>query len=417
MTKRHFILAMALLLGTGSLCDAAQQRVHSFQKIQLSDKFYCEGAHVGDINQDGKMDVVMGPFWFAGPKFQERKEFRPEKSYDPGDYSDNFLTFVYDFNQDHWPDILVIDMPGKAVYWYQNPKEKSGFWERHLAYSKVENESQLFGDLTGDGKPELIFNTRGYLGYATPDWKNPTKSWTFHAVSPKGKWHQFTHGLGFGDVNGDGRSDLIEIEGWWEQPVSLEGDPTWQHHPANFGEGAAQMLAYDFNGDHLTDILTCLHPHQYGLAWFQQVRVGEVVQFQKHLLMGKTPEESPYGLKLTQMHAFDLVDMDRDGVKDFVVGKRWWAHKPPTDPESDAPAVLYWFRTTRLPGGKVDFVPFLIDDNSGVGTQVVTADLNGDKWPDVVVGNKKGLFVFLHQVRKVSAEEWAAAQPKPIRKP
>src|SRR5258707_3124601 len=78
-----------------------------------------------------------------------------------------------------------------------------------------------------------------------------------------------------------------------------------------------------------------------------------------------------------------------------------------------APAVLYWFKLVRGADKSVDFVPYLIDDNSGIGTQVVVGDINGDKLPDVVVGNKKGTFVHLHQVKAVSKEEWEKAQPRP----
>jgi hypothetical protein len=66
----------------------------------------------------------------------------------------------------------------------------------------------------------------------------------------------------------------------------------------------------------------------------------------------------------------------------------------------------------RNPDKSVDFIPYLIDDNSGVGTQVAAADLNGDKLPDVLVGNKKGIFVFIHETRNVSRAEWEQAQPK-----
>ena len=60
----------------------------------------------------------------------------------------------------------------------------------------------------------------------------------------------------------------------------------------------------------------------------------------------------------------------------------------------------------------VDFVPYLIDNDSGVGTQVVAGDINGDGLPDVVVGNKKGTFVHLHEKKTVTHEEWQKAQPK-----
>jgi phage/plasmid primase-like uncharacterized protein len=64
----------------------------------------------------------------------------------------------------------------------------------------------------------------------------------------------------------------------------------------------------------------------------------------------------------------------------------------------------------------VDFIPHLIDDNSGVGTQITAGDINGDGLPDVVSGNKKGLSVFLHTAKKVSKAEWEKAQPQPVAK-
>ena len=41
--------------------------------------------------------------------------------------------------------------------------------------------------------------------------------------------------------------------------------------------------------------------------------------------MGKEPENK-YGVKFSELHAIDLVDMDGDGLKDIVTGKRFWSH-------------------------------------------------------------------------------------------
>ena len=176
------------------------------------------------------------------------------------------------------------------------------------------------------------------------------------------------------------------------------------------------MYAYDVNGDGMNDIVTSLEAHGYGLAWFEQYREGEEIKFRQHKIMGKEASENKYGVKFSQLHAVDLVDMDRDGLKDIVTGKRFWAHGPTGDAEPSAPAVLYWFKLVRQPDKSVDFIPYQIDDNSGVGTQVVAADMNKDKLPDIIVGNKKGTFVFKHQVQKVSRDEWVKAQPKPVTK-
>lgn len=414
MNTKH-ILAIAAIAGAAIGVTAKDREYHTFKKITLSDKFYCEGIAAADLNKDGKMDVIAGPFWFEGPDFQKKHEFRPAKTYEPGGYSDNFITFCTDLNGDGWSDIIQIGMPGEETWWYENPQGKTEAWTRHMAFKPSDNESPMFGDITGDGKPELIFNANGFLGYASPDWKHPENPWTFHAISPKGEWHRYTHGVGFGDINGDGKTDFMQADGWWEQPASLDGDPVWKFHAFAFCEGAAQMLVYDVNGDGLNDVVTTMYPHKYGLAWWEQVRDNGQITFKKHLLLGDKPEDSKYGIVFTQMHAFDAADIDGDGLKDFVTGKRWWAHAPPTDPEGNNPAVLYWFKLVRN-GNEADFVPFKIDDNSGVGTQVVAADVNGDGMPDILVGNKKGIFVFINEKRMVSQEEWDKLQPPLFKK-
>ena len=166
------------------------------------------------------------------------------------------------------------------------------------------------------------------------------------------------------------------------------------------GEGGAQMHAYDVNGDGLNDIITGLAAHGFGLAWFEQYREGDAIEFRPHVFMNKDPSENTHGVKFSELHAIALVDMDGDGLKDIVTGKRFWSHGRTGDPDRNDDAVLYWFKLVRAKDGSVDFVPHLIDKDSGVGTQVVVMDIDGDALPDIVVGNKKGAFVHL-QVKKV----------------
>lgn len=384
------LLAMLLIV---ACCHAAYAAEITFQKQQLSDKFFAEGACFGDINHDGKPDVVAGPFWFAGPEFTEQHAFYPPVAFDPLGYSDNFSSFTHDINGDGWTDILVIPFPGKEGYWFENPQGKEGNWDKHKYLDIVDNESPTFTDITGDGKPEVICSTDGYFGYATPG-ADPTQPWTFHRISDQTAGGKFTHGLGVGDVNDDGRPDLLEKSGWWEQPISLQDDPVWQKHPVVFSEaGGAHMYADDLNGDRLPDVITSLQAHGYGLAWYEQLPGEGEAKFKRHLITGEKPEDTPSGLKFSQLHAIDLVDIDGDGLKDIITGKRWWAHGPKGDPEPNEAAVLYWFQRVLKPNGAVEWVPHLIDNDSGVSTQVMAGDVTGDGRPDVVVGNKKGIFV------------------------
>jgi HEAT repeat protein len=370
-----------------------------FQRLQLADEFYTEGAYWADFNRDGKLDVVAGPFWFAGPEFKRRHAYREVKAFSPRQYSDNFLTYAGDVNRDGWVDILCVPFPGREGYWCENPGDGSAPWRRHLYARLVGNESPVWADVTGDGWPELVFNVDGYLGYAGPDPAAPTELWPFVAISAQDtRYQRFTHGVGCGDINGDGRADIVERVGWWEQPAVITPGKPWTFHPFHFADAAAQILIYDVNGDGARDLITTWHCHKYGLLWYEQVRrAGRAPDWKPHVILPPEPDLASSELRVSQLHAFDLADMNGDGLLDVVTGKRFWAHGPAGDPEPNAPAVLYWFELRRE-GGRAEFIPHLIDDDSGVGTQVTAADLNGDTRPDVVVGNKKGVFIHFNQL-------------------
>ena len=429
MIFRHTALLAAMGSLTGlSFAEPAQDS--AFQKIRLSEHFWAEGAGAGDFNRDGHPDVVAGPYWWAGPDFQQRHTYRSDgktsrlKLRDgserevPGfkgalgtenDYSDNFLTFVHDLNGDGWDDIIVGGWPGKATIWYENPQGKKStdgdsHWSAHVAIEVLDNESPVFADLLGKGAPVMVGNCNGHYGYFKPDPANPTALWSWHPITPKGKWHRYTHGCGVGDVNKDGRPDVIESNGWWEQPESLEGDPVWKLHAFPFapGEGTAggaQMYAYDFNGDGRNDVLTTLDPHRYGLVWYEQID-DSGTGFTRHLILNDNAEPNRHGVAFSQMHAIELVDMDGDGLRDVVTGKRYWAHGPRGDVDPEGASVVYWFRTVRGADGKVDHVPQLVDSDSGVGTQFTVVDLNRDGKPDIITANKRGIFVFLRKAEE-----------------
>ena len=135
--------------------------------------------------------------------------------------------------------MLYLPHPGQDAYWYENPGGKDGPWKKHFALKNVGNESPMWADINGDGRPELIYNIDGYLGYATYDPARPDQAWVFHPITPKGDYQRYTHGIGWGDINGDGRIDLVESGCWWEQPANAKPDQTWIKHPYKFAEAGA----------------------------------------------------------------------------------------------------------------------------------------------------------------------------------
>jgi hypothetical protein len=391
----------------------------SFKKIVLSDQYLCDGINAADLNRDGHVDIIAGPYWYAGPDFKTKREFYPMVP-QPVDEkpSNSMFSFTHDFDGDGWLDILVL---GRVLFheafWYKNPGkgavDQGTLWKKHLVSPRVFGESPQFFDIDGDGRPEIL-SISGQVaadkvkqwGWYAPDWSAPEKPWRFVPITEKGDYNHYYHGEGVGDINGDGRLDLVLNEGWYEQPPkSAPAGTLWKKHPfvLSADRGGAQILVMDVNGDGKNDIITAKNAHGWGLSWFEQTRTaGGAITFTEHRLMGTREEEKKFGVAFSQPHAVNIADLDGDGLKDIVTGKRRWAHGPTGDVEPMGTPVNYWFQLIRdksAPGG-ARYVPHLIDDASALGTQVEAVDVNRDGAPDVLTASKLGAFVFLTQRQK-----------------
>ena len=377
---------------TRSQADEKASPKIGFTRARLDTVFRSEGVAVGDFNHDGKMDVAAGSVYYAAPDWKLQAIAEKPEEYDPHNYSHSFCNFAEDLNGDGWTDLVVVDFPGAQTWWFENPQTAAGPWKKHLATPITNNESPTYLDVDGDGKRELIlgFSTDGKfdgperrLGFARPA-SDPFQPWTLQAISAKAApgTERFSHGLGIGDVNADGRHDVLVTAGWWEAPAS-GGDSEWKFHQATFGEPCANMYVYDFDGDGDNDVLSSA-AHQLGIWWHEQSADG-----------WKTHEIDH---SVSQTHAMCFADINGDGLTDFITGKRWWAHGPNGDVNPNEPAVMCWFELTRKDGKPV-WIPHVFDHDSGVGTQFEVADVNGDGLLDVVTANKKGASYF-EQARK-----------------
>lgn len=395
----QLVSALVVAAGLAGAAPALAADVR-FERVQLSRDFHAEGGTAADLDADGHGDVIVGPWIYWGPDFQQQTQFYEGKPIDPAGYSANFIMASDDVDGDKAIDIVVIGFPGAESWWYRNPGKgkarESKMWDRFTILDVVDNESPQLADLDGDGVKDVVCSSKGSYGYASHAGQDPTEKWKFTAVSPNNNYHRYTHGLGVGDVNNDRRMDLLEKDGWWENPGPRQGEAAtepWKFHKLQLAApGGSQMFAVDLDGDGKNEIVTGLSAHGYGLVGYR-VLDADNDKIERFDVMTADAKTSPVGMAISQLHAVDIGDINRDGVPDIVTGKRWWAHAT-GDEGSHMPASLVWLETVHS-AGRILFVPHVIDNSSGVGTQVMLADVNGDQLLDIVSGNKRGAYVFL----------------------
>jgi hypothetical protein len=385
----------------------------NFRMQRLDDYYYAWGAAVADFNKDGNNDVVAGPWIYYGPDFTKRQEMYIQPSLAPStSFASSMVDYAFDFTGDGWPDVLAGE--SRAMHLYVNPKGANRHWDQYFVLPQITSEAAVMEDLDNDGRPEIVFGSGGAgnmstIAFAGYDPANPTAvPWTPFAVSEPGLG--FGHSIGAGDVNGDGRKDILQTAGWWEQPAAGIRSGLWKYHPVAFGRwghsesaGGAEMMVYDVNGDRLNDVVTGLNAHGFGLAWFEQKKAANGdISFERHMIMDDFSTKNAGGVTFSEMHASNMADMDGDGVPDYVTGKRVFSHQESyVDADPLGPGVLYVFRTARnrqAPGG-AEFVPELVHNRSGVGSQFTVTDVNKDGLQDIVTSTNRGTFIFFGQKR------------------
>lgn len=376
---RQFVLTSLVWFALGTWAYCADLK---FEKHQIG-TFRSEVCGVADFNGDGKLDVVAGPFIYLAPEWQAYKfrEIKGEVDDSGKGYMWNFADLPLDVDLDGKLDVISCDWFEKCVDWYKNMGFEGALWPRSVIDVSLNHETAQLVDIDGDGKcreilPEI---TKTWWWEAVPD-DNGTVRFVKHVISEK----DMNFGSGVGDLNGDGRPDVVRPDAWFEAPADPRSGQ-WVEHPIALGgpeegksEHTANILVHDVNGDGKNDLVTS-SAHRYGIYWYEQVREGNEIKFRRHLIDNTW----------TQAHALTLADLDGDGDLDLVTGKRFMAHNG-GDPGAFDPLGLYWYEFEGKPQPR--FIKHAITFNEGIsaGLNIPVVDLDGDGDLDIVVTGKWG---------------------------
>lgn len=374
--------ALCSLIFFASCHFHAQKVENGFVKTILTKEFLSEGVATADVNNDGLLDIVAGYSWFEAPNW-ERHELAPFKSYDPyKEYSESFLNLGMDVNLDGWDDVVIVGYPGEGGFWFENPKNEEGYWTKHMIADSmgISNESPGFLDVDGDGRLDILcgdYEKRQIVWLQAPKTKGETV-WKRYPLTKENVpgTDRYSHGIGYGDVDGDGYKDVLVTDGWFKGTADVTSG-NWEFQEATLGEPCSHMYVFDVNGDGLNDVLSA-SAHKLGVWWHEQDESGS---FKTHLMTETT----------SQTHSSIMVDLNGDGINDWVTGKRFLAHNGNDPGDADTP-YLFWIEF--MPGKKPYFKEHLIDSDSGAGLNIAIADMDKNGKLDIVIANKNGVFLF-----------------------
>lgn len=364
------MLATICLVLSGVVCELDESERFTFDLATLNAASDFEACGVADVDGDGVLDVICGDVWYRGPDYLPRPIGEIAKE---GGYRVDFANSPFDVDRDGDPDVVSCNWHRRSVLWRENPRGDDPMpeaWREHAVDEPGNMETAIEVDVDGDGKLDFLPDIAQRVVWYAIEEGRPTP----HVISDS----IGGHGIGCGDVNGDGRNDVLKPSGWFEAPVDRRAGE-WRFHPDwNLGQVGIEMIVHDFTGDGLADLF-CAMGHDYGVFWLEQTRDADA-KWARHEI----------DRDWSQGHALRLADLDGDGAVEVVTGKRKYAHDH--DPGAEDEMVIFAYVFDREAKA---FVRHELSrgGNAGLGLAPVIADLDRDGDLDIVAPGKSGLYL------------------------
>ena len=260
------------------------------------------GINVGHIDGDGYIDVAAGGgdlgsnvYWYRYPLWDK---------FLIGTEGGGDDLQIADINRDGALDVIVNG--GDQIIWYENPRGRGAsvqdVWKKHIVDSGAGSYDLVVRDLDGDGRVDIV--SRQDFGFTYYYLQGPSDTWTRVLVPQATPGHG---GLAVGDINRDGRPDLVENGFWLQAPADRLNGVWIKHDIVGWDSGSSVGLA-DINHDGRLDVFLSVSGSSVGsLAWFEAPVDPINGNWIRHDID-----------TIQNVRRFHLIDINKDGAEDLA---------------------------------------------------------------------------------------------------
>ena len=390
MMKLCILLVLIAGVSEGRLLAQPGQ---PFGLLEIDRQTSNSACAVLDVDADGHADIVCGRYWYRGPNWS-RHHVRDVEVI--RGRQDDYANLVLDVDGDGLDDIVSANYRSQSLYWIRHPDPAKGAdaeWQRTVVAAPGPMETARLADVDQDGQPDILPNGTEFAAWWSLQ-PGPEPEWQRHPLPEE----LAGHGIGIGDINGDGRADLVGPRGWAEAPQDRRRGRWIFHTLGNLLQDASiPILVVDADGDGDQDLVWG-RAHQVGLYWLEQTGGNDSGgEWQRHVIDTTTG----------QNHSLLWADLDGNGTAELIAGSRYLGHDG-KDPGEYNPLQIRSFEFDRQRRTWRQRV-LSWNDRVSPGLDPKISDLDGDGDLDLVCADQSGCYVLVNPFHKSALDEATTA--------